>query len=228
MRRVVRYETAPERPFCHGRASTSAGRVVGNLRGTLRGGVGARSSESWSGRGHMSKDENLMKLVERLGYLGPLNNEHDRYAVYVMGLDNPELWPLLRECLTDEQDTEMATSVVVAAFECVHPGDRRIWAATVSRSMAPHGSAEISEFLITRIAQEEILDRVKADPSATEGIIDHLDVLSPEFERRIVARSTSRELLDALATAGTRRTRHEARERLRNLGPPDPPIAITS
>jgi hypothetical protein len=169
----------------------------------------------------MSKTDNLARLVERFGSLGPLDDEHHRYALYLTALDYRELWPLLLDCLADEQDTSMATSVVVAALERVEPRDRPTWAAAVSRTSADDGSIEISAFLIRRLAELEVLDRVTADPAAVEGVADRLNELSPTFEHRVVERSTSREVLAALASKGTRRTRHHARERLRELGGAD-------
>jgi len=168
----------------------------------------------------MSHEEALTKLANEVGFPGPLVDEHDRYSLYLAARDQIELWPDLRGCLRDDPNPTMATSVVVSVFDRVPAEERRAWAELVRDTESAESST--NHFLDRRLIEHDILDLVTNDPDASEGVAERIDEVGHTFQRRIVAKTRSPEVLAILAERGSRPTRHAARERLRILKRPSP------
>jgi len=168
----------------------------------------------------MNHKEALTKLADHVGFHGPLADEHERYSLYLAALDQIELWPDLRGCLRDDPNPTMATSVVVSAFDRVPADERRVWADLVRDTEG--ATSPSNNFLDRRLVEHDILDLVTNDPDAIEGVAERINEVGHTFQRRIVAKTRSPEVLGILAERGSRPTRHAARERLRTLQRPSP------
>ncbi|MBD3144726.1 hypothetical protein [Microbispora bryophytorum] len=143
-------------------------------------------------------------------------NEHERWRLYEKALDHadPSVRKALEAAILQEEDENVALSVVLRVLERAPRSERTAWINRLSGSR----SREYARARATDMATLEDLVR-NVLPAGEGGLCSSVEDWSDWLQLRLAQKSFSADLLKCLATAGrTKRIRRSASERLTTLG----------
>ncbi|WP_433513241.1 hypothetical protein ACQP2T_58065 [Nonomuraea sp. CA-143628] len=149
------------------------------------------------------------KLIElaRLqgGEAGELTDEHERWALYRVAIDDGIGVTELFDLISLEPDSALASSVVVHMVERSAPEERRLWVARLPAEV--QGSAQV------RVAELETVDMLCSGGFPHDQVADSLAGWSTWLQLRIIAFVQDTHVLRILAEQGrTKRVRRQATE----------------
>ncbi|MEU7942962.1 hypothetical protein [Microbispora bryophytorum] len=165
-----------------------------------------------------SLPEGIELLARLLGdVVADYEDEHERWRLYEKALDDtPSVMKALEAAILQEEDENVALSVVLRVLERVPRSERTAWINRLSGSR----SREYARARATDMATLEDLVRKEYVLPAGEGdSCSSVEDWSDWLQLRLAQKSFSTDLLKCLATAGrTKRIRRSASERLTTLG----------
>ncbi|MBX6385472.1 MAG: hypothetical protein IRZ07_21280 [Microbispora sp.] len=144
-------------------------------------------------------------------------DEHERWWLYqaVMDDPNPSTRQALQAAVCQEEDENVALSIVLRMLERVPKSDRALWIDAISDGASheyAHARAVDLENLETLLQREDPVCGVRGDSSCS------IESWSDWLQLQLAAKSSSVGLLRRLAEAGrTKRIRRSAAERLTKI-----------
>ncbi|MEU7743216.1 hypothetical protein [Nonomuraea sp. NPDC049158] len=145
----------------------------------------------------------LARLQDREA--GDLTDEHERWALYRVAIEDGIGVTELFELLSLEPDSALASSVVVHMVERSAPEERRLWVARLP--------AEVQGYAQGRVAELETLDMLCSGGFPHDQVADSLEGWSNWLQLRVTVFVEDTAVLRILAEQGrTKRVRRQATE----------------
>ncbi|WP_157252772.1 hypothetical protein [Nonomuraea typhae] len=136
-------------------------------------------------------------------YPGDLNDEHERWALYLVAIRQGLGIPQLFDLLPLEPELDMASSAVVNLVERVAPEERRAWLSRIPQ--------EAREYPEGRVAELETVDAILSGDLPASHVAGNLDSWSNWLQLRITDYVEDPTVLEILAEHGrTKRIRRQA------------------
>ncbi|MFI6500183.1 hypothetical protein [Nonomuraea typhae] len=138
---------------------------------------------------------------------GDLDDEHERWALYLVAIREGLGIAQLFDVLPLEPDLAMASSAVVNLVERSAPEERRVWLSRIPQEARDHPEK--------RVAELETVDAVLRGELRADHVAGDLDSWSDWLQLRITGRVEDPAVLRILAERGrTKRIRRQAEEAL--------------